>query len=76
MIFGHAGGDVGVVVLHADQLNTFGLPLECPFGGEVIGVKVVGDDFGLHLEDALQVLDGFFEEACSFPDFPDRRCAG
>src|ERR1700690_2671520 len=42
MIFGHAGGDVRVVVLYGDVLEVY--TLESPLGGKIIGVEIVGDD--------------------------------
>ena len=59
----HAAHDVGVVVLHRDQLQALvplhplpGIP-----GGEVVRVQVTGDDLWLEAEEPLVELDGALE---------------
>ncbi len=54
-VLGQAGGEVGVVVLHADELDA--VALERVLRREVLGVQVVGDDLGLDREQPLEVLD-------------------
>src|SRR5712691_9243835 len=58
-ILRHTTCNVGVVVLHSDQFRS--ALLLRPFGGEVIGVEVVGDDLRADFEDPLQMLDSFVE---------------
>ncbi len=62
-MFGHAGGDVGVMMLDGDEGQVaFRGPLFGPFGGEVAGVQVVDDGLGLDLEGAHEVVEGLAEE--------------
>src|SRR5450755_3180764 len=56
----HATGDVRMVMLYAHQFHS--TLLQRPFGGKVVGVKVVGDNFRPDFENALQVLNRFVEE--------------
>jgi len=67
MIFGHAGGDVRVVMLYGDVLEVY--TLECPLGGKIIGVEIVGDDGGLDFENALEMGNGFVKEIVAFEVF-------
>ncbi len=67
MIFGHAGSDMRVVMLYANQLH--GFARQRPFGGKVIGMEIVGNHLGLNFQDALQVLDGFLEEVMALKIF-------
>src|ERR1035437_7058298 len=64
MILRHTTGDVGVVVLHANQPRP--ILLQRPLGGEVVGMKIVGDDLRLDFENPLQVLDRFVEKTITF----------
>ena len=57
-----AGRQVGVVVLHFDQGQVLaGGALLGVAGGQVIGVQVAGEDFGLDAEQALEMGNPFFE---------------
>src|SRR5450759_3707327 len=67
VILRHTTGDVGVVVLHANQLRP--TLLQRPLGGEVVGMKIVGDDLRLDFEDQLQMLDRFVEKTITFDVF-------
>src|ERR1035437_9159366 len=64
MILRHATGDVRVVVLHANQLRS--TLLQRPLGGEVVGMKIVGDDLRLDFENPLQMHDRFVEKSITF----------
>ena len=62
-IFGEAGGDVGVVVLDADEGQVAGAGVVLgPGGGEVLGMEVVGDGLGGELKGGLEVGEGVLEE--------------
>ena len=67
MIFGHAGSNVRVVMLYWDVLEVFAF--ESPFGREIIGMKIVGDDRGVHLKDMLETRDSFLKEIVAFEIF-------
>ena len=67
VVLRHTTCNVGVVVLDANEGDSF--LLERPFCGEIIGVKVVGDDLGMDFEDALEVRDGFVEKTITFDIF-------
>ena len=57
--FGHAGGDMGMVMLHLDQRQRIGCGIL--FGKdrrEVIGMVVTGHEFGLYPEQFAQMVDG------------------
>ena len=60
-VLGQAGGQVGVVVLDADQLDV--VALERVLGRQVLGMQVVGDDLRLDREQPLEVLDPLEEGA-------------
>jgi hypothetical protein len=60
-VLGQAGGQVGVVVLHADELQA--LLLARPRGREVVRVQVVGHDLRRHGQQAPEVLDRLAERA-------------
>ena len=54
-MLGEDGGQVGVVVLDADELDVG--PLERVLGGQVFRVEVMGDHLGRDREEPLEVLD-------------------
>ena len=58
-VLGQAGREVRVVVLHADELDA--VALERVGRGEQVGVQVVRDDLGAHVEEPLEVLDALAE---------------
>src|SRR5260370_41138148 len=64
VVLRHTTCNVGVVVLHSDQLRS--ALLQRPFGGEVVGMEVIGDDLRADFEDPLQMLDSFVEETITF----------
>ena len=64
VILRHTTGNVCVVVLHANQLHS--TLLQCPSGGEVVGMEVIGDDLRPDFENPLQMLDGFMEKTIAF----------
>src|ERR1700761_6180621 len=62
-MLGHAGGDVGVMVLYADHCETAPRrPLLRPAGGEITGVQVVDDGVRFDLKGMHQVSQRVFEE--------------
>ena len=63
-MLGHAGGDVGVMMLHADarQSVAFG-PLPHVARRQVVRVEVAGQGLDLDAEQALEVLDPALEGA-------------
>ena len=63
----HTTCNVCVVVLHPDNPCSSLLPR--PFRGEVVGVKVVGDDFRADFENPLQVPDCLVEKTITFDIF-------
>src|SRR5208337_3595381 len=67
VILRHTTCNVGVVVLHANQLRS--ALLQRPFSGEIVWVKVIGDDFWPYLENPLEVLDGFVEKTITLDVF-------
>ena len=56
-----ARGEMGVMVLHPDGLDT--LPLERVLGREIFRVEVVRDQLGPHSEERLEMLDPLGERA-------------
>ena len=60
-VLGETCGEVGVVVLDADELDA--LALEGVLRGQVLRVEVVHDDLGLDGEEAPEVLDALGEGA-------------
>jgi hypothetical protein len=56
---------VGVVVLHADEVDA--VELDRVLGRQVLGVQVVGDDGRLDLEQPPQVVDGTRERPVGLP---------
>ena len=59
-IFRKAGCDVRMVMLNTHDSDAL-LP-ESPFRGQIIGVKIVRDDFRFDLEDPRKMRDGIAEE--------------
>ncbi len=59
-VLGQDRCQMGVVMLYGDKRKA-GLSFG-PFGGDVIGMEIVSDDFRFDFEDALQVPDPVFEE--------------
>src|SRR3990172_2284090 len=59
-VFGHARGDVGMVMLNGDAWRVMRNAC-CVASAEVIGVQVVSDDFGRDAEERLKMRDAFFE---------------
>src|SRR5208282_2315914 len=64
VVLRHTTCNVGVVVLHANQLRS--ALLLCPFGGEIVWVKVVGNDLWPDFENPREVLDGFVKKTITF----------
>ncbi len=50
-------------------MDTFSFLTERPLRGEIVGVKIVGDDLGVNFQDALHVLDGFLKKIVAFEIF-------
>src|SRR5208337_1497893 len=67
VVLRHTTCNVGVVVLHPDQLGS--ALLQCPSGGEIVWVKVVGNDLWPDFKNPLEVLDGFVEKTITFDVF-------
>ena len=59
-IFRQAGRDVRMVVL--DTHDSHALLSERPFRRQIIGVKIVRDDFRFDFEDPRKMADGIVEE--------------
>src|SRR5665213_326345 len=63
-MFGHASGDVSVMMLHSDDAQAaFAGPLPGTFGGEIAGMKIVDNRLGLDLKGAHQVVERIAKEA-------------
>ena len=54
VVFCHAAGDVGVMVLHSNQRQ---VSLQCPFSREIVRMEIPGDHLGLDLQNPLEVLN-------------------
>jgi hypothetical protein len=67
VILGHAGSNVGVVMLHANNLHTF--LSQSPLGGEIVGMEIVSDDLGVDFENALKMIDALLKEFVAFEVF-------
>src|SRR5665213_553956 len=62
-MFGHASGDVSVMMLHGDETQAaFAGPLPGPFGGEIAGMKIVNYCLGIDLECSHEVVERFAKE--------------
>ena len=73
-VLGQAGGEVGVVVLDADELDA--LALERVRGRQVVRMQVVGDDRGRDREQPLEVRDALAKRAQRLAVARGRRCGG
>src|SRR5271167_173267 len=70
VVLRHATRNVGVVVLHADDADTFHRILfDGPFCGEILGMQIVGDDLRPNFENAPKMLDGLMEKTITFDIF-------
>ena len=58
-VLGQARGEMGVVVLHAHELDP--VEFECVLGREILGMQVVGHEFRLDREQPLEVGDALLE---------------
>jgi len=63
-MFGHAAGDVGVVMLDADAAEI--VEFERELGAEIAGVQIVRDGSGRGVKETRHALEGFLEEAEGF----------
>ena len=63
-VFGHAGSDVGVMVLHADHGQA--LQPQRVFGAEIARVQVVRDGSRRHAKQLFQIGQRLFEEPQGF----------
>src|SRR5215469_17838869 len=59
MVLRHAAGNMRVMMLNTDEGRVL---LARPPGGEVVGMKIVGDDLRAYFEDSLKMRDRLFEE--------------
>src|SRR5215469_10105591 len=59
MVLRHAAGNVRVMMLNPDEGRFL---FARPAGGEVVGMKIVGDDLRAYFEDFLKMRDHLFEE--------------
>src|SRR5579884_772331 len=66
MVFGHAAGNVSVMVLH---LNARERLLLCPARGEVVGMKIAGEELGIEFEDTAHVVHSLFEKRVALEIF-------
>ena len=55
------------MMLHANNLHTF--LSQRPLGGEIVGMEIVGDDFGVDFENALKMIDALLKEFVAFEVF-------
>ena len=57
-MLGHAGGDVGVMVLDANGRNPFPFrPRQRIAGGQIIGMQIVGNQFRLDAEQLFKMVN-------------------
>jgi hypothetical protein len=59
-MFGHAGGDVSVVMLDRDA--TLGRKLHRELATEIAGMKIVRDDTRLDMKESGHAVEGLLEE--------------
>ena len=66
-VIGQACGNMGMMVLHADELDAF--QFERVFRREVLRMQVVGDNLRLYVEQPSKMIDTLTERAQGFKIF-------